>query len=337
MTKKLLLAFALLVALSAATLSHAQAPSVKVEGKITDDDKPLADVNVTFTNSATGQIFKLKTDKSGNYAGFGVPVGEYKVAANTPTGEGLFSIPKTTVTRSGGAAFILNVDMAKVRKANLIAEAQAAMIAKNWERAISVLQQLIALDPKHWEFTQALGNSYFNIGNYEEAVNTYEKSIPLVYQALNSADPKADTIKVKTAIGQMLTNEGNAYLKLKKADKALELFSKAAETDPNPATAYFNLCATLYNIGQTQTTAVACDKAIAADPNKADAYFIKGSAMYSEATIGSQGKMTFLPGTLEALRKYLELAPNGSHAGDVKFMLDAAGAKIETTYQPKKK
>ena len=34
----------------------------------------------------------------------------------------------------------------------------------------------------------------------------------------------------------MLTNEGNAYLKLKKNDKAIEAYTKAATMDPNPGT-----------------------------------------------------------------------------------------------------
>ena len=46
--------------------------------------------------------------------------------------------------------------------------------------------------------------------------------------------------------------------------------------DPNPGTAYFNLCATLYNQGDMQGAISAFDRAITADPLKTDAYFIKG-------------------------------------------------------------
>jgi hypothetical protein len=34
-------------------------------------------------------------------------------------------------------------------------------------------------------------------------------------------------------------------------------------------------------------------------------------------------------GTADALKKYLELSPNGPHANDVKQMLEMIGAKIE--------
>ena len=80
------------------------------------------------------------------------------------------------------------------------------------------------------------------------------------------------------AIGQIYTMLGNANLKLKKNDAAIAAYNKAAALSPNPAVAYFNVCAVMYNMGQPAAkTAAACDKAIAADPKKADAYFIKGS------------------------------------------------------------
>jgi hypothetical protein len=76
-------------------------------------------------------------------------------------------------------------------------------------------------------------------------------------------------------------------------------------------------------MGQPAAKSVpACDKAIAADPKKADAYFIKGSIMLGEATIDKNNKATPPPGTVEALKQYLVLAPNGGHAEDVKAMLD---------------
>ena len=153
-----------------------------------------------------------------------------------------------------------------------------------------------------------------------------------------SAKPKAAArsakpAKKKAAIAKMLTQQGNAYLKLRKNKEALEAFTKAASLDPNPATAYFNLCATQYNIGNVDGALGACSRAIAADPKKADAYFIKGSLLIGESKTDSSGKLIAPPGAAEALKRYLELAPNGAHVNDVKQMLTVIGAKVETTYQ----
>jgi hypothetical protein len=77
----------------------------------------------------------------------------------------------------------------------------------------------------------------------------------------------------------------------------------------------------------------ACGKAIAADPNKADAYFIKGSVLIGESKTDASGKLIAPPGAAEALKRYLQLAPNGAHADDVKQMLSVIGSKVDTTYK----
>jgi len=99
--------------------------------------------------------------------------------------------------------------------------------------------------------------------------------------------------------------------------------TSVAVSSTDSAVSYFNACATLYNAGNMEEAIVACDKAIALDPNKADAYFIKGSALFGNGKVGSDGKYQVPPGTVEALNKYLELAPDGPHAQDVHTMLDS--------------
>ncbi|HEY5348003.1 MAG TPA: hypothetical protein VIJ72_07410 [Rhizomicrobium sp.] len=97
----------------------------------------------------------------------------------------------------------------------------------------------------------------------------------------------------------------------------------AQAADPSPGSAYFKLCATQYNMGKAADAIAACDRAIEADPTLADAYFVKGSALYGNGTLDRNNKYILPPGTLEALKKYLELAPDGVHAADVHAMLDA--------------
>jgi tetratricopeptide (TPR) repeat protein len=91
----------------------------------------------------------------------------------------------------------------------------------------------------------------------------------------------------------------------------------------SPAASAFDSCALLYNAGKTEEAITACDKAIALDPGKADAYFVKASALFGSGKVGSDGKYEVPPGTVEALDKYLALAPNGGHAPDVHAMLDS--------------
>lgn len=210
----------------------------------------------------------------------------------------------------------------------LITQAVTAMNAKNWAAALDPLNQLIAGYPQKWEFHQALGEASYNLGRYEEAAEAYKKAL---LWAPTTADPK-----MRSRRAAMLVGLGNASLKLKRNADAVAAFEQAASLDPNPGVAYFNLCATMYNTGNVEGALRACDRSIAADPTRADAYFIKGSLMLGDAKMGANNQLVAPPGTEAALKKYLELQPNGAHAEDVRQMLAAIGAKVTTTYEGKK-
>ncbi len=357
-----LLAFATVAAWPQATLT-------RVTGRVTDGGKPVADAQVVFTNLNTGKTFKAKTDKNGNYAMVGLERTNYQIDVSNSSGEKLYSVKQgITGETSGqmGGEQQMDIDIsqssgkgqpkytkeqveaikqqnAKAESQNaLIQQAMAALNAKNWEGAIPPLQQLTQSDPNRWQFFQALGNAQLNTQQYEPAIASYEKGIQVTQavvsgQIKDPKNPDADPVKAKTGMAQMLQNEGNAYLKLNKRDQAIAAFEKAASMDPNPGTAYFNICATQYNTGNMDAADAACTKAIAADPNKADAYFIKGSAMFGKGKMDANNKWTVPPGTTDTLNKYLQLAPDGPHANDVKQMLESVGAKIETTYKAGKK
>ena len=358
-TKFTFVAMVTLLSLAAAASAWSQATNARIKGTITAGGKPMPDVQVVLTSKDNGRKFKYKTDKNGQLSGYGVPFGAYDEEVFNATGEAVFKKALQITAEAGTTENDISVDVSaggagqpSVSKEELeklkgerekalgenalIAQLNPALQAKDWATAEPILTKLIAMNPNRWDYQQALGNAQFSEGKFDEAVATFEKAIPIAENATKT-DPKADPAKAKAAVAQMLTNEGNAYLKLKKNDKAVESYTKAAAMDPNPGTAYFNLCATQYNSGNTQGALVACDKAIAADPNRADAYFIKGSLMLGDSKQDKDGKLQAPPGTSEALNKYLELAPDGPHAGDVKAMLQAIGAKIETTYKEKKK
>jgi len=357
MTKHL--AFAALAILLAALISlpaWCQA-SAQITGKILDKaGAPLAGALVVFTNMASGRTYKLKTDKNGEFSQVGITFGNYQIEVFSPDGQSLYREKKSVAEDPDSRRLLVDlskpqgssqpkltpeqIEAIKAQRAKAVSEnaiitqVNAAMQSKDWAQVETLLKQLLDLDAAKWEFYQGLGTAQLNLGHYEDAVQSFEKGVQL---AQNVADPKEDPARLKAAIAQMLTNEGNAYLKLRKNDEAVAAYTKAAALDPNPAIAYFNLCATQYNVGNFDGALAACDKAIAADPNKADAYFIKGSALYGNGKLDDANKYIVPPGTVEALNKYLALAPDGTHSADVRAMLEALGVKVEPTYKPKKK
>lgn len=342
-----------------AAIARGQATTARVEGKVTLTGNPLSDAQVALISPESGKTYKAKTDKKGEFQLIGVQIGNYAVVINSKAGECLYkNITFISQGKSGTEFNGLNVaindpgegcglgtqgpqqdrrgDNAKKQDAAskqeqaksgavsaLLAQARDALSQQNWPAAETALQQVIKEEPDHWELYVALGGAQSSQAKYKDAVQTYETGIQ---KAQNTQpDPKnpfSDPIKIKSGIAQMLNQQGNAFLKLGETDEAVKAYSKAADSSPNPATAYYNLCSALYNMGRGQNALAACDKAIAADPKKADAYFIKGSILAAGGRLDSSGK-TFVPaGAVEALKKYLELAPDGPHANEVKQMLD---------------
>jgi tetratricopeptide (TPR) repeat protein len=342
-----------------------QVTLTRAEGKVTNAGKPVPDVQVVLTFQDNGKQSKIKTDKNGAFFFVGLTRGLYTADVFDASGKALFHKKDYNLAGMGGAVDQVDIDItnaegqpkmsaeqveaikaqnAKAVSINaLINQYNTAKDAKDWAGAITPLQGMVASDPTRWDYVQALGNMQLNAGQYDDAVQSYEKGIQIAQGYASGTTPKdpknpnTEPAKAKAGIGQMLTAEGNAYLKLKKNTEAIAAFTKGAEMDPNPGIAYFNICATQYNAGNMDGAAAACDKAIQADPNKAEAYFIKGSAMYGNGKLDANNKYVVPPGTTEALKKYLELAPDGSHANDVKAMLDALGQTMETGFKSTKK
>jgi hypothetical protein len=99
---------------------------------------------------------------------------------------------------------------------------------------------------------------------------------------------------------------------------------------------------TLYNAslttGKVDGIAEAADKVIAADPTRAEAYYLKTQGLAPLITQTSDGKFVAPPGLVDACNKYLQLAPNGVHAADMKGLLAGLQEQVQTNYKaPSKK
>jgi tetratricopeptide (TPR) repeat protein len=206
----------------------------------------------------------------------------------------------------------------------LILQANAALLEGHWQEALAPLQELTGMDPDNWEYFSGLGDAQSHLGQYQEAIGSYETGILVASDpaAMHPDDAAAALERKKAGVGHMLNNEGTTYNELHKTKEALAAYSKAAALDPNPKLAYYNLCAAQYNAKNVAGALAACDKATAVDPGKAETYFLKGSLLVHMNQPGEKGNVTVPAGAAEALEKYLELAPDGEHAKEVRQMLE---------------
>jgi tetratricopeptide (TPR) repeat protein len=201
----------------------------------------------------------------------------------------------------------------------LTAQYNQAMQSKDWPHAVDLAQQLVGQKASSLNL-KLLGTAQLYSGATDVALATYDQALAAAQQ--EKAAEGQPINGWKDGLSQIYIGKGNALLKLKRTEEAVEAYNRSAELASNAGLAYFNLCAVLYNMGKTQESAAACRKCVQADPTRANAWFVLASDLFADLPVTAQGKVQASPETREALEKYLALAPDGPHAADVKAMLD---------------
>ncbi len=351
----------LLAALALALCTNpgwSQSDLTRVDGRITKAGKSLVGVRVILSNQDTFEAYHATTDKYGTFSIPEVARGMYIVSIMSAADDKLYR-ETLQLTSAPDAPIRLDLDIAgapvgpptsspqastrptatsapqDAKNAELdsfIRQYDSALRTGDHQAEIAALKAIVAADPTRWDYFDALGSVQMTVGDYDHAVESFDNGIQAAQRLLSSASSndstilKSDRDRARAGIVQMLISQGNSYMTLKKNNEAIAAYTKAAELAPDPSIAYFNLCVLHYNTGNRDGALDACGKAIASNPNKTDAYFIKGSLLFAAAKTNKDGSLTVAAGTVEALKKYLELAPTGAHAKDVKQMLEYISA-----------
>jgi tetratricopeptide (TPR) repeat protein len=202
-----------------------------------------------------------------------------------------------------------------------------AMQAKQYDQAVASFQKSAELDPSQVAVWANLGEAHVKLAEGKTGAE-FETNIQKGLEAY------AKAIELKPDDPASHNNYALALAKAKKFPEMQAELKKAAELDPaNGGKYYYNLGALLVNSGQTDAAGEAFKKAIELTPTYADAYFQYGVTLVGKAAIGADGKVTPVPGTVEAFTKYLELAPTGPYAQSAKDMLTTLGSSVETKFQ----
>lgn len=202
-----------------------------------------------------------------------------------------------------------------------------ALNAKQYDQAIENLKKASEIDPSQIAVWSNLATAYTELArtktgadfdtNMQSALDCYTKALAL-----------------KPEDAGLHNNYALTLARDKKFDQAQTELQKAAELDPqNAGKYYYNLGALLVNAGQNEPASAAFKKAIDLQPTYADAYYQYGVTLVSKAKIGSDGKVSPVPGTVEAFQKYLELQPTGPYAQQAKDMLQTLGSSVDTSYK----
>jgi tetratricopeptide (TPR) repeat protein len=347
----------------------ARAQFGQMTGTVKDEDgKPAANMIVYIDRDDIKGHYEVKTDKNGKFFHAGLPLGKFSVSVKTRSGQ-MFKAISGIQTRlsepavadidlqqykmqSEAQAAGVNVapqqgnklsqeQMAQIEKAAKDREEQMkkrqeltgkfdnamqAMKDKRYDEAIPQFQAAADVDPTQHVIFAQLGEAYAGKAtmakNSAEKKENYDKSVEAYQKALNL---KPDDPSYHNNYALALANDG-------KVDDAQAELVKAAQLDPtNAGRYYFNLGAVLVNTNHMKEAADAFKKATESDPNFADAYYQLGVSLTGMAAVDPKtGKVQPVPGTVEALQKYLQLAPTGPNADAAKGLLATMTGAVQT-------
>ena len=220
---------------------------------------------------------------------------------------------------------------ASAAKADIAAKEEEIRTAKYTE-VEGLMTKDTAAKPDASILWAQLGQAESGLKKYDEAATAFKKALDVEA----AAKPQQQKPEVQ---GLANSGLGEIYARALKIQEASDAYDAAAKVNPPRAGFYLrNEAIIFFQTNQTDAQVAAADKAIALDPNEALLYYLKGNGLVGKTTLDDKTKkLVAPPGCLEAYQKYLELAPDGPYAADVKGILAGFNQTIDNGYKASKK
>ncbi len=171
-----------------------------------------------------------------------------------------------------------------------------------------------------------LGLGEAGLKKYDEAITAYKKALD-VENTSKKPNPQVQ--------GMAESGLGEVYARTGKVADANAAYDAATKVNPTQAGLYLkNEAVIFFQMNNGDAQVAAADEAIAADPNQPILYYLKGQGLIQKATLDPKTqKIVAPPGCLEAYQKYLQLAPDGPYAAEVKGILAGFDQKVDNSYK----
>lgn len=150
-----------------------------------------------------------------------------------------------------------------------------------WGNGVALWEDNIIKNPLNGRARHNLAHTLWITGNEDRAVEIYLQAIELDRDHLESS-PSLKKKRKKEIIGRMAesySNAGSILAKKGKTSKAIQLYRKSVETDPDYALGHNNLGLTLAKAGLIDQGIVHLKNSIKADPGFSEAYANLGDAL----------------------------------------------------------
>jgi tetratricopeptide (TPR) repeat protein len=217
---------------------------------------------------------------------------------------------------------------ATATKADIDAKEAEIKTAKYTEAETLMLKDTTA-KPDASVLWAELGQAQLGLKKYDEAEATYKKALAL------EVDAKKPNPGVQGASNAGL---GEIYARTGKLPDAIASYDAAAKAVPAQAGIYLkNEAIIFFQTNNSDAQVAAANKAIAVDPTQPILYYLNGQGLIGQSTIDPKTQRIVLPqDCMDAYQMYLQLAPTGPYAAEVKGILQQAGQKVDTSYKAPK-
>ena len=217
---------------------------------------------------------------------------------------------------------------ATASKADIEAKENEIRVAKYTEIETFMLKDTVAKPDASGLWTQ-LGQAQLGLARtppgdkdqYEKAEASFKKAIEV-----DTASKKPSPVNQGAAYSGL----GEVYARTGKVPEANAAFDSAVKINPTSAGFYLkNEAVIFFQEHNAAAQAAAAEEAIKADPTQAILYYLKGNGLIAATTVDNTTHKLVAPaGCLEAYQKYLELAPTGIYANEVKGILTGFQATL---------
>jgi len=339
-----------------------------IEGVVTGPEgAPLKGALIRIERTDVTSTFKVTTDKKGHYIYNGLPLGTFNVTC-VVDGKDVDKVAgvRTTTQKYTTVDFNLKAKAAAQQAAstgNLTKDQERGMSAEDKQRLEELYKKRSESMKKNAALNEAYGAGKTALDNkqYDAAIESFTKASELdpkqgavwsglaqAYEQLAKTKTGADldtnmqkaaeswtkAIEINPEEAGLHNNYALVLAQCKKFPEAQAELEKAATLNPPGAGQYYyNLGALEVNSGQNDAASETFKKAIAILPPFPEAFYQYGLTLLAKATLDKDGKTVPVPGTTEALQKYLDLAPNGPHVEEAKAMLASLGTTLQTEYK----
>ena len=311
--RALVLACALLVTVALASPAAAQTTGM-VKGKVVDaKGQPIEAAKVTVeSKDGIARNYVVKTNKKGEYTQIGLAPGNYRVTAEKEqvgiqSFDGRVRLGETLEINfklAPGSGTASKEDVAKsaaIKKA--FDEGVALSRSGDHDGALAKFNEAVAIVPSCFD-------CYYNIGFSQSQKKDWVKAEEAFKKAI---DFKPDYVEAYNGLAQV-------YNAQKKFDEAQVASQKAAELamaggaggGAGGVDALYNVGVTAWNAGRAEDAKKAFEEALKLDPKHANSHYQLAMCYIN------LGKM---PEAVTEFEAYLQNAPDGQYAAQVKAML----------------